>query len=227
MNNKLKISLIIPAKNEDMSIEEVIKGAKHFVDELLLIDGHSTDNTRDIAEKNGARVLLDNKIGKGDGIRIGIREAKGDIIVFIDADCSHDPEDIPRLTQPIIDGKADMVIGSRMTGGSDELSGNFSRFVRLTGSHILLLIINYRWNVRLTDCQNGFRAIKTEVARKINLKENFHTIEEEMVMKCLKNNYIISETPSHEYERKYGSSTLKLRSSWYRFGWCIMKNFFF
>jgi dolichol-phosphate mannosyltransferase len=87
-------------------------------------------------------------------------------------------------------------------------------------------MINYRWNVRLTDCQNGFRAIKTDVARDIGLTENVHTIEEEMVMKCLKHKYTVSEVPSHEYERKHGSSTLDLLGTWYRFVWCIFKNYF-
>ncbi len=128
--------------------------------------------------------------------------------------------------QPIREEKADMVIGSRMTGGSDELHGDIGRFIRMTGSHILLLIINYRWNVRLTDCQNGFRAIRADVARALNLKENAHTIEEEMVMKCLKKKYRIREVPSHEYARKYGTSTLRLTRTWYKFGLCILKHFF-
>ncbi len=222
-----KITAVIPIKNESATIKDVITGVKPFADELLVVDGHSTDTSRDVAETLGARVILDHGKGKGDGIRVGIQEASGDILVFIDADGSHDPNDIPRLVQPILDGKSDMVIGSRMTGGSDELHGDISRFIRMTGSHVLLLMINYRWNVRLTDCQNGFRAIKTDVARKINLQEDLHTIEEEMVMKCLKHGYVVSEVPSHEYERKYGTSTLNLTRTWYKFVWCIFKHYFF
>lgn len=222
-----KISVIIPAKNESATIKDVIAGVKPYADELLVIDGHSTDTTREVSENIGAHVVLDHGKGKGDGIRVGIQKATGDILVFIDADGSHDPNDIPKLVKPILEKNVDMVIGSRMTGGSDELTGDISRFIRMTGSHILLLMINYRWNVRLTDCQNGFRAIKADVARKINLQENIHTIEEEMVMKCLKNQYIVFEVPSHEYERRYGSSSLNLIGTWYRFGWCIFKNYFF
>ncbi len=221
-----KITLVIPAKNESGSIQELITRAKPFVDEILIVDGHSSDTTREVAAKAGAKVVLDNGSGKGDGIRVGIQEAAGEILVFMDADGSHDPQDIPRLVQPIREEKADMVIGSRMTGGSDELHGDIGRFIRMTGSHILLLIINYRWNVRLTDCQNGFRAIRADVARALNLKENAHTIEEEMVMKCLKKKYRIREVPSHEYARKYGTSTLRLTRTWYKFGLCILKHFF-
>ncbi len=221
-----KISVVIPAKNESTTIGEIVANAKPFVDEVLVVDGHSTDSTREKAEQAGARVVLDNRKGKGDGLRVGIREVTGDVIVFMDADGSHDPNDIPRLVQPILDGKADMVIGSRMTGGSDELHGDLSRFIRMTGSHVLLLLINYRWNIRLTDCQNGYRAIRTTVARKINLQEDVHTIEEEMVMKCLRHKYVVTEVPSHEYERRHGSSTLNLLSTWHRFVWCILKHYF-
>lgn len=221
-----KITLVIPAKNESGSIQELITRAKPFVDEILVVDGHSSDSTREVAANAGAKVVLDNGSGKGDGIRVGIQEAAGEILVFMDADGSHDPQDIPRLVQPIREEKADMVIGSRMTGGSDELHGDIGRFIRMTGSHILLLMINYRWNVRLTDCQNGFRAIRADVARALNLKENAHTIEEEMVMKCLKKKYRIREVPSHEYARKYGTSTLRLTRTWYKFGLCILKHFF-
>jgi len=222
----MKTTLIIPAKNEGATIEDVLRSSRPFADDILVVDGHSTDNTREIAQKIGARVASDHGKGKGDGVRVGIQEATGDILVFIDADGSHAPQDIPRLVQPILEGNADMVIGSRMTGGSDELHGTVNRFIRMTGSHIILLLINYRWNIRLTDVQNGFRAIKTQVARKLNLTENSHSIEQEMVMKCAKQGYRLAEVPSHEYERRYGKSTIQLKTAWLRFGWCFLKNYF-
>ena len=222
----MKITLVVPAKNEGATIEEVLRSSLPLVDDLLVVDGHSTDNTREIALKMGARVVSDHGKGKGDGVRVGIQEAAGDILVLMDADGSHDPQDIPRLVQPIREGRADLVIGSRMTGGSDELHGDINRFIRLTGSHIILLLINYRWNIRLTDVQNGFRAINTQVARKLNLKEDSHSIEQEMVMKCAKQGYRLTEVPSHEYERRHGESTINLKKAWVRFGWCLLKNYF-
>ena len=87
------------------------------------------------------------------------------IVVFIDADGSHDPKDIPALVAPIKAGQADMVIGSRGKGGSDELHGTLEQFIRYVGSQLIMLAINYRWNVRLTDSQNGFRAIRRDVGR--------------------------------------------------------------
>ena len=88
MMEDAKISVIIPAKNESVTIKDVIVGVKPYADELLVIDGHSTDTTREVAESMGARVVLDHGKGKGDGVRVGIQEATGDIIVFIDADGS-------------------------------------------------------------------------------------------------------------------------------------------
>jgi len=222
----MKTTLIIPAKNEEATIEGVLRHCRPFADDILVVDGHSTDNTREIALKMGARVVSDHGKGKGDGVRVGIEEATGDILVFIDADGSHVPQDIPRLVQPIRDGKADLVIGSRMTGGSDELHGTVNRFIRMTGSHIILLLINYRWNIRLTDVQNGFRAINAQVARRLSLRENSHSIEQEMIMKCAKRGYRLAEVPSHEFERRYGKSTIQLKTAWLRFGWCFLKNYF-
>jgi dolichol-phosphate mannosyltransferase len=222
----MRTTLIIPAKNEGATIEGVLRQSRPLADDILVVDGHSTDDTREIALKMGARVISDHGKGKGDGVRVGIQEATGDILVFIDADGSHAPQDIPRLVQPIREGKADLVIGSRMTGGSDELHGDMNRFIRMTGSHIILLLINYRWNIRLTDVQNGFRAINAQVARKIDLKENSHSIEQEMVMKCAKRGYRLAEVPSHEFERRYGKSTIQLKTAWLRFGWCFLKNYF-
>lgn len=221
-----KITISISTKNEEKTIEEIITKCLLNAEEILVVDGHSTDNTRILAAKLGARVILDHGKGKGDGIRVGIKEARGDIIVFIDADGSHDPADIPKLIQPILEDKADMVVGSRGKGGSDELHGDVEKLLRMIGSDIILIGINRRWKVNLTDSQNGFRAIKTEVARQLNLKENITTIEQEMTMKCLKKGFKISEVPTHEYERRHGKSVIKLKKVWFRYIWSFIKNLY-
>ena len=220
----MKVTVVIPTKNEGKTIAEIIEGCKPYADEVLVIDGHSTDRTWEIAKEHGARVEFDHGKGKGDALRTAIELATGDILVFIDADGSHDPNDIPKLVQPIKEGKAEMVVGSRGKGGSDELHGDFEKFIRMIGGDIICLTINYRWNVRLTDSQNGFRAIRRDVALSIGLKEDTFTIEEEMIMKCLKNGNRVSEVPTHEYARKYGDSGIKIWKVWHRFIWCVIKN---
>ncbi|MEW6609956.1 MAG: glycosyltransferase family 2 protein [bacterium] len=204
----MKTSVIIPTRNESEGIKQIIEQVKPYADEVIVVDGHSTDNTREIASQSGVKVILDNKKGKGDAYRVGISVAKNDIVAFIDADGSHEPKDIPGLIEPIIQNKADLVIASRMLGGSDEFHGNFSNYVRMVGGGLITLIINLRFKTTLTDCLNGFRAIKKGVALNLNLKANQFDIEHEMIMKCLKKGYRICEVPSHEYERKWGNSKL-------------------
>ena len=221
-----KITVVIPTRNEEKTLGDIIDKCQVHSDEIIVVDGHSVDNTRKIAQKKGAKVVLDRGKGKGDGVRIGIQEANGDVIVFIDADGSHDPDDIPKLVKPILEDKADLVIGSRGKGGSDELHGDVEKLLRMIGSDIILIGINMRWKVHLTDSQNGFRAIRTTAARQLNLKENISTIEQEMTMKCLKKGFRVDEVPSHEYERKYGESVINLKKVWFRWVWSFIKNLF-
>jgi dolichol-phosphate mannosyltransferase len=195
----------------------VIERCRAHAGEIVVVDGQSTDSTRAIAEGLGARVVLDGGRGKGDAIRVGIREARGDVLVFIDADGSHDPDDIPRLVAPVADGRADMVIGSRMRGGSDELHGEVLKFLRMVGSDIITLGINYRFGVCLTDTQNGFRAIRAASARELDLREDITTIEQEMVIKALSAGLRVAEVPAHEHERAHGHSRIVLRQVWFRY----------
>ncbi|MDZ4284826.1 MAG: glycosyltransferase family 2 protein, partial [Patescibacteria group bacterium] len=186
------VSVIICAKNEEQSIGEVICSVMPHAGEVLVVDGHSYDRTREVARDLGACVVLDRGKGKGDAIRTGIAKARGDIIVFIDADGSHEPSDIPRLVAPILDGEADIVIGSRGRGGSDEAWGTIENFIRTPGGHLLTLALNYRFGVSLTESLNGFRAISASVVRALDLREDTITIEQEMLTKCLKMGYRVT-----------------------------------
>ena len=214
---KLPITIIVPAKNEEESIASVLRQLGAFSDEVIVIDGHSTDRTEFIATNLGARVIKDNKKGKGDAVRMGLDFAKNPVTLFIDADGSHDPKDIPRLVMPILEGHADLVIGSRMRGGSDELFGTFSEAIRLAGQVIITLAINYRFGIRMTDYQNGFRAIRTEVGRALNMQSTLPTIEQEMAMKSLEFGYRVTEIPTHEYARKGGESKINPLEVGHRF----------
>ena len=220
------VNAVILARNEGLNIGDIIPRVKPFVDRVVVVDGHSTDDTREIAEREGALVMLDHGKGKGDGIRTAIQNVDADVLVFMDADGSHDPVEIPKMVAPILEGQADMVIGSRGRGGSDELHGDFYKLLRMIGSDIILLAINYRFNIRLTDSQNGFRAIRSDVARTLDLKENITTIEQEMTIKCLKKGCRIDEVPSHEYARRHGTSVIRLRKVWFRYIWSVVKNIF-
>jgi len=219
----MKVSVVIPTKNEAMMLGEIIARCRPHADELLVVDGHSTDQTRAIAESLGVPVILDHGKGKGDALREAIKHVTGDIIVFIDADGSHDPSDIPTLLRPILDGQADHVTGSRPRGGSDELHGDLEKFCRMVGSDIITLGINYRFDVRLTDSQNGFRAIRTDVARRLGLREDITSIEQEMIIKTLRRGYRMAEVPAHEYARRHGTSNIKLSRVWFRYVYSWLK----
>ncbi len=104
----MKVTVVIPTKNEEHNLLEVIERVRPYADEILVVDGHSTDRTREVAEAAGVRVILDNKKGKGAALRHVINFVETEITVFIDADGSHDPEDIPKLTYPLLKGEADM-----------------------------------------------------------------------------------------------------------------------
>jgi len=221
-----RISLVIPARNEEQCIAEVIEKSLPFCDEIVVVDGHSVDRTVQVAESYGVRVVKDNKRGKGEAIRVGAMAATHEIVVFMDADGSHDPEDIPHLTEPILAGHADLVIGSRGRGGSDEAHGDIDKLLRMVGCDVILIGINMRWKTKFTESQNGFRAIRTEVIRALDLKENITTIEQEMMMKALKKGYVVTEVPAHEYSRKHGTSSIRLHRVWFRYIYSFIKNLF-
>lgn len=202
----MKVSIVIPALNESGSIADVIRACLAHGDEVLVMDGGSTDGTQEIAQKLGARVVFDGGGGKGRAIRRAGIEAKGDVIVFVDADGSHDPADIPRLVEPILSGRADHVTASRLLGGSSELHGGFDEFLRLTGSAFITACINARFRVRLSDSQNGFRAIRRDFLNRLKLISDSTTIEQEMIARTLEVGGRMDEVPSHEHPRKAGKS---------------------
>ncbi|MFM8552904.1 MAG: glycosyltransferase family 2 protein [Nitrospiraceae bacterium] len=144
MKDAPTITVVIPTKNEAGGIATVVKDVTPYADEVLVVDGHSTDGTADLARQAGARVIQDNGRGKGMGLRLGIAEAHGDILVFIDADGSHDPASIPALLAPILQNEADLVIASRHRGGSDEWHGDLDNYLRSIGGGIITIAINYR-----------------------------------------------------------------------------------
>lgn len=218
--------VIIPTKNEEHTIGGILDEIKIYTKNILVVDGHSTDKTVSVVEKKNVKYVLDNQKGKGDALRVGVAHTTGDIIVFVDGDGSHDISDIPHLIKPIAEGKADLVVGSRILGGSDELHGTFNKFIRNTGTNFLAVLVNKKWKTELSDIENGFRAIKRKTFNQIDLTSRGFTVEQEMVIKCLKNGFMVFEIASHEYARKTGQSKLKTRQG-FKFLLHFFKEYFF
>lgn len=222
---KMNTVLILCTKNEENTILDVINSSKKYVEDIVVIDGNSKDGTVSLIEKNNKNINIyfDNGKGKGDAIKLAIKKCKKNrVLVFMDADGSHEPNDIPKLIDKINEGY-DLVVASRGTGGSDELSGSFEKCIRMIGSIIITMVINLRYKSNVTDSQNGFRAIRSDVAKKINLKENGFSIEQEMLMKVLKNKYKVAEISSHEYCRKCGKSNINLYVETWRYLFSLIK----
>jgi len=223
------ISVVVPTINEEknlrMLLPEIRKVA--IIDEFIIIDGNSKDETKEVAKQSGFNFFLDNGKGKGAALRIAAEKANSDIIVYIDADGSHSPQDIIPLVKYLVDNKLDLVIGSRTRGGSDELSGTVGNTIRHLGSQVINVIINKRFGVDLTDYHDGFRAIRKDVINKLGLIEDTFTIEQEMAIKSLKKGYKVGEIPTHEYKRMHGQSNINIVKIAPKYFWTTLKYCFF
>ena len=206
---KLPISIVIPAKNEGGGIGNIIKSVLPYSGDVIVVDGHSTDNTKEVARALGVRFYLDNKRGKGDAMKVGVVRAKHDVIIFFDADGSHNKNDIPAMAGLLLSKKVDFVMGSRRTGGSFDLNMSLTGIIRSAGCDFLVMLINKRFHTKLTDVLYSFRGIRKPVFKKLNLREDGFGVEQEMVMQCLKKGYKITEIPSRESARGWGSSKLR------------------
>jgi dolichol-phosphate mannosyltransferase len=219
-----RVAVVILARNEARTIQEAVQEARRYCHEVVVMDGHSSDGTPDLARDAGATVYTDPGTGKGGGIRDSLERVSSDVLVFMDADGSHDPADIPKLALPVARGETDLCVGSRFTGGSEELSITVGQLIRTIGNIAMNIAINTRWHVELTDTLNGFRAASRPAIRSIGLVEHRHTIEQEMVMKMLRHGYRVINVPTHEYPRKYGDSHIRIGTEWPLFVWCVAKN---
>ncbi len=216
-------TVLIPAKDESSTIAEVVRGAREHAEDVLVIDGSSRDGTAQVAAEAGARVVSDPGRGKGLAIRLSIEHLNREYTVLMDADCSHDPMDIPKLVAPLVRGEADHVSASRLLGGSSELHGSFDEWARLAGSSFITACINWRYGVKLSESQNGFRALRTEVLRNLQLRSRHTTIEQEMIVDTLRRGYRMGEVPSHEYPRKAGTSHIVVWRHGWSYVWSLLR----
>ena len=192
----MKLSVIIPVYNEKGTLREIINCVKSVdIDkEIILIDDFSTDGSRDILPgfvDESTRVYFhDRNMGKGAALRTGFAHATGDIVIIQDADLEYDPQQYPKLIQPILDGKADVVYGSRF------VTGDYRRvlfFWHMLGNRFLTLLSNVLTNLNLSDMETCYKVFRREVLEKINIEENRFGFEPEITAKIAKLNARIYE----------------------------------
>lgn len=211
------VSVVIPAKNEARNLEHVFATIPEWVDEIVLVDGHSTDETVEVTQKLYPMVTIVHQQGrgKGDALQAGFAAAKGDIIVMMDADGSSDGREIPRFVAALTTG-ADFAKGSRFAsgGGSDDIT-----FYRHLGNKILSGIVNVLFGTRYTDLCYGYNAFWSKHLDKLDLDCAGFEVETVMNVRAAKAGLNIQEIPSYEHLRLNGMSNLKVA----RDGWRIAK----
>ena len=205
MERKLLLSIIIPAYNEVDFIGDVIRRVQEtpFEKEIIIVDDGSVDGTRDILknlkEPNITVVLQEVNQGKGAALRAGFERAKGDIVIIQDADLEYDPRDYPRLLEPILEGKADVVYGSRFLGGPHRVL----YFWHYVGNMAVTLLSNMFTNLNLTDMETGYKVFKREVLKDITIESNRFGFEPEITAKIAKGRFKVYEIPISYYGRSY------------------------
>lgn len=206
----MKISFVIPTLNEEGNIAGLLSGVRKEARrlgadyEMIVVDGHSSDRTADLARRNGARVIYDS-LGKGSALRAGFKEARGDVIVSIDADLSHHPKEIGMLVDAVGAGY-DIAMGSRFMqgGGTADME-----WYRMAGNRAFVWLTNALYGSRYSDLCYGYRAIRKSSVRKMRLTTNGFGIEAEISAEAVKRGLRTVEVPSFEKKRNSGAGKLK------------------
>jgi glycosyltransferase involved in cell wall biosynthesis len=225
----MTLSVIIPVYNERTTLEAIVSRveAAAFDKEIILVDDGSTDGTRDILQKwqaenhAGRKIILQPRNqGKGAALRRGIQEAKGDIVLIQDADLEYDPSEYPVLLKPILDGKADVVYGSRFTGGGPHRVLLYWHYV---GNRLLTLLSNAMTNLNLTDMETCYKVFRREVIQAIELQEDRFGFEPEVTAKVAKAGVRIYEVGISYSGRDYGEGKKIGWKDAISAFWCILK----
>ena len=218
----MKVSFLIPAYNEAATIGEVLEqvACLDLDKQVIVVDDGSTDDTAAIAEAAGVLVLRQQNRGKGAAIRAAIPHVEGEIAVIQDADLEYDPAEVPTLIDPILRGHADVVYGSRLSGGRPQ---RVYLFWHLVGNRFLSLLTNVLYNTTLSDMETGYKAFRSEVIRSLDLREDRFGIEPEITAKVCKRKLRIYELPISYYGRSYEEGKKITWRDGFRAVWVLLR----
>jgi glycosyltransferase involved in cell wall biosynthesis len=222
----MNLSIVIPVFNEVENIVEILKRvqATKLAKEIIVVDDGSKDGTRDTLRildgKEHVRVILhERNQGKGAAVVTGLRAARGDVLLIQDADLEYDPRDYPVLLQPIEEGKADVVYGSRFLGAPHRVT----MFWHLMANRMLTFMTNILYNTILTDMETGYKVFRREVIENMKIRAKRFDFEPEFTAKVLKRNYRIFEVPISFNPRDYSQGKkIKLKDA-FEAVWTLLK----
>ncbi len=224
----MKLSVVIPCYNEVRTIRHIVdrvRAAPVAEREIIIVDDCSRDGTRDLLRTEIAPLvdkILFHEVnqGKGAALRTGFRAATGDVVVVQDADLEYDPQDYPRLLQPILEGKADVVFGSRFQGGQPH---RVVYFWHMVGNKLLTLLSNMATNINLTDMETCYKVFRREVLQRIEIEENRFGFEPEITAKVARLGVVIYEVGISYYGRTYAEGKKIGWRDGFRALWAIAK----
>lgn len=222
----MKLSVIIPVYNEVGNIEEILKRVKATkkASEIIVVDDGSQDGTRDVLNeldgKEKVRVILHEKNqGKGAAVRTGMDAAKGEVMLIQDADLEYDPRDYGLLLQPLDEGIADVVYGSRFLGGPRRVT----MFWHMVANHLLTFMTNILYDTILSDMETGYKVFRRKVVEGMKIRARRFDFEPEFTAKVLKRHYRIYEVPISFNPRDYSQGKkIKLKDA-FEAVWTLLK----
>ena len=203
----MRVSFLVPAFNEAATIVDVLErvAALDLEKQIIVVDDGSTDGTGELAEqwsagRDDVLVIRQGNRGKGAAVRAAIPHTTGEISVIQDADMEYDPTDVPALIAPIERGAADVVLGSRLSGGRPQRA---YLFWHLVGNRFLSLLTNVLFNTTISDMETGYKAFRTDVLRSLDLQQDDFAIEPEITGKICKRRLRVYQLPIAYYGRTY------------------------